>query len=83
MIGSELQARREALGLTREQLAEAWCFKVDTVSNWEGKDRRPGIPYRVPDQLAELDAEQDERVAGLQLLGTVVTAKDALLAGRA
>jgi len=43
MTGAELRARRERLGLTQAELAEAFAIHPNTVTKWEG-----GAPMRHP-----------------------------------
>lgn len=55
MTGWELRARRERLGLTLDLLADRLGVREGTLRHWE-KGRDP-VPYRVPHEIADLEAE--------------------------
>lgn len=63
MSGAELKMAREALGLTSEALAHFLNVSPVTVRTWEG-DRAP-IPYRVPDEIADLERHTELMIARL------------------
>lgn len=54
MTGHELQAIREYLALTQDELAAVLGVNPRTTRAWE-QDRDP-IPYRVPGELARIEA---------------------------
>lgn len=54
MIGVELQARREFLGLTIEALAGLLDVNPRTIRSWEAG--RDPIPRRVPGEIAVIEA---------------------------
>ena len=56
MTGAEFAAHRCRLGLTLAEMGEQLNVRPDTVQKWES-EREP-VPYRVPDELAELHREQ-------------------------
>ena len=43
MIGSNIQSRRRAIGLTQEQLAAALAVARQTVAKWEAGDSVPDL----------------------------------------
>lgn len=56
MTGAEFAAHRCRLGLTLVEMGKRLNVRPDTVQKWEaGKD---DIPYRVPNELADLHREQ-------------------------
>jgi len=64
----ELRARREALGLTREQLADIWGNAATTLRGWElGKDP---VPYRIPNDLTRIEVETTRQVEYLAQLAS-------------
>ena len=56
MTGAEFAAHRCRLGLTLAEMGEQLNVRPDTVQKWES-EREP-VPYRVPDELAELRRQQ-------------------------
>lgn len=57
MSPREFRARREALGLSRQQLATVLGNRMDTVVDWEqGRERTP-IPYGIRDELSRVEFE--------------------------
>lgn len=60
---AELRSRREYLGLTTEWLASLLDVRHDTVRRWEsGHD---AIPYRIGDELTEIEAMTSREVDAL------------------
>ena len=60
MIGSNIQSRRRAIGLTQEQLAERLGVARQTVAKWEAGDSVPDLANA--GELAEaLDVSLDAR----------------------
>ena len=55
MDAEELKKRREALGMTQEQLAEALTVHAMTVSRWERGER--SIPSHLPLALETIERE--------------------------
>ena len=63
MTGSEVQCAREALGLERVDLARLLGNGPMWVRDWErGKSL---VPFRVREQIGELDAQTDQAVEDL------------------
>lgn len=63
MSGAELQTVREYLGLTIESMAGMLSVNPRTFRAWEsGKDP---IPYRVPDEVAQIEAYTAQAVGEL------------------
>jgi transcriptional regulator with XRE-family HTH domain len=59
MTSEELKSRREALGMTQDELAERLGVPTDTLSGWERGDGRPeaeGMLALAMDQLELLGA---------------------------
>lgn len=56
MTGAELRAVRNQLGFSGPRLAAALGVRADTIRKWE-TDRDP-IPYRLPENLRAVAAEQ-------------------------
>lgn len=57
ITGPEFAAHRSRLGLTMAELGKRLGVRHDTIKRWES-EREP-VPYRVPDELAELHRQQD------------------------
>ena len=57
ITGPEFAAHRSRLGLTMAELGKRLGVRADTIKRWES-EREP-VPYRVPDELAELHRQQD------------------------
>lgn len=55
MTGEELRSRRQALGLTQEQLAEYWHVTQAAISNWESETYRMRHPKIIEDALSYLE----------------------------
>ena len=56
MTGAEFAAHRCRLGLTLAEMGKRLHVRADTIQRWES-EREP-VPYRVPDELADLHREQ-------------------------
>jgi transcriptional regulator with XRE-family HTH domain len=67
MINEELRQRREALGLTQEQLAEILGVDIVTISRWERGTR--SIPPHLPLALEAIDRQHKERKQGTNDFG--------------
>ena len=57
ITGPEFAVHRSRLGLTMAELGKRLGVRADTIKRWES-EREP-VPYRVPDELAELHRQQD------------------------
>ncbi len=68
LSGAELRARREALGMGRGALARCLGNRIDTIRHWEGQYRGEKTPYRLRDQLSEIEAETDDSITDLEEL---------------
>ena len=60
ITGPEFAAHRSRLGLTMAELGKRLGVRADTIKRWES-EREP-VPYRVPEELAELHRQQDALV---------------------
>lgn len=58
----ELRARREALGLSQEELAERLGVKQVTVSRWESGKRAPTDPVSVQMVIGALEDAADDLI---------------------
>jgi transcriptional regulator with XRE-family HTH domain len=67
MINEELKQRREALGLTQEQLAEILGVDIVTISRWERGVR--AIPPHLPLALESIERQHKDRKQGSNDLG--------------
>ena len=57
ITGPEFAVHRSRLGLTMAELGKRLGVRHDTIKRWES-EREP-VPYRVPEELAELHRQQD------------------------
>jgi transcriptional regulator with XRE-family HTH domain len=62
MTPEELKSRREALGLTQDELAERLGVPLDTLSAWERGDGRPEA-----EGMLKLAMDQLELLCGMDL----------------
>ena len=60
MLGGELQARREYLGITRADLARLLNVREDTLRFWE--TGKTVIPYRVSSEITAIEEHTDSTV---------------------
>ena len=58
ITGPEFAVHRSRLGLTMAEMGKRLSVRQDTIKRWE-RGREP-VPYRVPDELAELHRQQTE-----------------------
>jgi len=90
MTGAELRERREALGLTPEQLAEKFRCEADMITIWEDPEgveaccAYPGLLDLAMDELEyEANAMSDEEFAALRARAVEAVARANRLAGGA
>lgn len=67
MISEELKQRREALGLTQEQLSEILGVDIVTISRWERGTR--SIPPHLPLALEAIERQHKEQKQGSNRFG--------------